>query len=54
VVASGSVGDCGAPSTIAAAVYAGHRLAREFDQSPAEVPFRRELTEIAVDPVNRL
>jgi len=38
------IGDCLAPSTIAAAVYAGHRYAREFDwpQSDA-VPFRREL-----------
>ena len=46
IVAISSIGDCWAPSTIAAAVYAGHRLAREFDRPPAEVPFRRELTEI--------
>jgi dimethylamine/trimethylamine dehydrogenase len=46
IVAISSIGDCWAPSTIAAAVYAGHRLAREFDQPPADVPFRRELTEI--------
>jgi dimethylamine/trimethylamine dehydrogenase len=40
-----SIGDCWAPSTIAAAVYAGHRYAREFDlpQSDA-VGFERELT----------
>jgi dimethylamine/trimethylamine dehydrogenase len=46
IVAISSIGDCWAPSTIAAAVYAGHRLAREFDRPPAEVPFRRELTEL--------
>jgi dimethylamine/trimethylamine dehydrogenase len=47
IVAVTSIGDCLAPSTIAAAVYAGHRHAREFDQRPAdEVPFRRELTQI--------
>ena len=38
------IGDCLAPSTIAAAVYAGHRCAREMDETPAgEVAFRREL-----------
>jgi dimethylamine/trimethylamine dehydrogenase len=39
------IGDCLAPSTIAAAVYSGHRFAREMD-APArndEVPFKREL-----------
>jgi dimethylamine/trimethylamine dehydrogenase len=37
------IGDCHAPSTIAAAVYAGHRHAREFDQPPSDaVPFERE------------
>ena len=37
------IGDCDAPSTIARAVYAGHRYARELDaEVPAEVPFRRE------------
>lgn len=43
IVSVSSIGDCHAPSTIAAAVYAGHRHAREFDwpQSDA-VPFRRE------------
>jgi dimethylamine/trimethylamine dehydrogenase len=39
-----SIGDCWAPSTIAAAVYAGHRYAREFDRPPSEeVGFAREL-----------
>ncbi|MEE8204161.1 MAG: FAD-dependent oxidoreductase [Alphaproteobacteria bacterium] len=37
------IGDCLAPATIAHAVYAGHRYAREFDAPPAgDVPFRRE------------
>jgi dimethylamine/trimethylamine dehydrogenase len=40
-----SIGDCLAPSTIAAAVYAGHRYAREFDQ-PDTVGFKRELLQI--------
>jgi dimethylamine/trimethylamine dehydrogenase len=40
-----SIGDCLAPSTIAAAVYAGHRYAREFDQ-PDSVGFKRELPQI--------
>ncbi|GIK98998.1 MAG: methylamine [Alphaproteobacteria bacterium] len=43
-----AIGDALAPSTIAAAVYAGHRAARELDAAEddlcrAEVPFRREL-----------
>jgi dimethylamine/trimethylamine dehydrogenase len=38
------IGDCLAPSTIAAAVYAGHRCAREMDTNQSdEVPFKREL-----------
>jgi len=38
------IGDCLAPSTIAAAVYSGHRYARELDAPPVQgVPFRREL-----------
>ncbi len=37
------VGDCLAPGTIAAAVYSGHRYAREMDTPVAVgVPFRRE------------
>ena len=38
------IGDCLAPSTIAAAVYAGHRYARELDTEadPDAVPFKRE------------
>ncbi len=38
------IGDCEAPGTIAAAVYAGHRYARELDEPlAAGVPFQREL-----------
>jgi dimethylamine/trimethylamine dehydrogenase len=36
-----------APSTIAAAVYAGHRYAREFDwPATDEAAFQRELTDL--------
>jgi dimethylamine/trimethylamine dehydrogenase len=39
-----SIGDCLAPGTIAAAVYAGHRYAREFDRPETDdAGFRREL-----------
>jgi dimethylamine/trimethylamine dehydrogenase len=39
------IGDCLSPSTIAAAVYSGHRYAREMDAPPRndEVPFKREI-----------
>jgi dimethylamine/trimethylamine dehydrogenase len=44
IVSLTPIGDCLAPGTIAAAVYSGHRHAREFDKEPSdEVPFRREL-----------
>jgi dimethylamine/trimethylamine dehydrogenase len=38
------IGDCMAPATIAAAVYDGHRAARELDNPPDRdaVPFKRE------------
>jgi dimethylamine/trimethylamine dehydrogenase len=37
------IGDCLAPGTIAAAVYSGHRYAREADaEVPIGVPFARE------------
>ena len=43
------IGDCHFPSTIAAAVYAGHRYARELDAPRLEgTPFKRELA--ALDP----
>lgn len=43
------IGDALAPATIAAAVYSGHRYARELDEEldPDAVPFERELTEIS-------
>jgi dimethylamine/trimethylamine dehydrogenase len=42
-----SIGDCLVPSTIAAAVYSGHRYAREFDwPSTDEAAFQRELTDL--------
>jgi dimethylamine/trimethylamine dehydrogenase len=44
IVSVNAIGDCLAPGTIAAAVYAGHRFAREFDYPESdEVGFRREL-----------
>ena len=43
------VGDCLGPATIAAAVYQGHRFARELGAEVSEVPFRRELTELTPD-----
>jgi dimethylamine/trimethylamine dehydrogenase len=47
IVSVTSIGDCLAPGTIAAAVYAGHRYAREFAlEHGDEVAFRRELPTI--------
>ena len=44
------IGDCFAPGTIAAAVYSGHRFAREFGEPVADgVPFKRELPRLAAD-----
>jgi dimethylamine/trimethylamine dehydrogenase len=40
------IGDCHGPATIAAAVYEGHRFARELGEAEADIPFRRELTEL--------
>ncbi|HMK67096.1 MAG TPA: NAD(P)-binding protein, partial [Stellaceae bacterium] len=40
------IGDCFAPGTIAAAVYSGHRFARELGESSEAVPFRRENVEL--------
>ena len=39
-----SIGDCNNPSTIATAIYDGHRAARELDAVPTDpdMPFRRE------------
>lgn len=41
------IGDCHGPSTIAAAVYEGHRFARELGEEPSDMPFKREVTELA-------
>jgi dimethylamine/trimethylamine dehydrogenase len=41
------IGDALAPGTIAAAVYSGHRFARELDVLADAVPFRRENVELA-------
>ncbi|MFZ4374398.1 MAG: FAD-dependent oxidoreductase [Mycobacterium sp.] len=41
-----AVGDAWAPSTIAAAVYAGHRYAEELDE-PSPSPARREVAQLA-------
>ena len=47
IISVTAIGDCLAPGTIAAAVYAGHRHAREFDWPPSdEAAFQRELTDI--------
>jgi dimethylamine/trimethylamine dehydrogenase len=41
------IGDCYGPGTIAAAVYAGHRFARELGaEETDEVPFDREIVEL--------
>ncbi|MCP4332144.1 MAG: FAD-dependent oxidoreductase [Gammaproteobacteria bacterium] len=42
-----AIGDCHGPATIAAAVYEGHRFARELGVETTDIPFRRELTELA-------
>jgi dimethylamine/trimethylamine dehydrogenase len=38
-----AIGDALAPATIAHAVYAGHRYARELDARPEAYPFKREM-----------
>ena len=44
------IGDCYGPATIAAAVYEGHRYARELGTDPVDgIPFRRELTELSAE-----
>jgi dimethylamine/trimethylamine dehydrogenase len=49
IVSITSIGDCLAPSTIAAAVYAGHRYAREFESTASdEAAFQRELSDLRV------
>ena len=52
IISVNSIGDCLAPSTIAAAVYAGHRYAREFDLPQSDAgAFRRELPPATADDV---
>lgn len=48
-----AVGDAWAPSTIAAAVWAGHRYAEELDEPEpvGPVPYLREVAELASEPV---
>jgi dimethylamine/trimethylamine dehydrogenase len=43
-----AIGDCLCPPTIAAAVYDGHRVAREMDAPPQnpDMPFRREIIQL--------
>ncbi len=44
------IGDCLSPGTLAAAVYSGHRYARELDEPAIPgIPFRRELPQLASD-----
>ncbi|RZK84435.1 MAG: NADH:flavin oxidoreductase, partial [Rhodococcus sp. (in: high G+C Gram-positive bacteria)] len=49
------IGDAWAPSTIAAAVWSGHRYAEELDEPPAPGPvaFRREVTGLSIEPVEK-
>ncbi|OMC01718.1 NADH:flavin oxidoreductase [Mycobacterium sp. NS-7484] len=48
-----AIGDAWAPATIAAAVWSGHRYAEELDepQAPGPVPYLRETSELATEPV---
>jgi dimethylamine/trimethylamine dehydrogenase len=43
------IGDCLGPATIAAAVYEGHRFARELGEEVEEIPYRREITELTTE-----
>lgn len=50
------IGDADAPSTIAAAVYSGHKAGREFDRADADpaLAIRREVTALSGDfPISR-
>ncbi|MCP4378955.1 MAG: hypothetical protein GY794_22610, partial [bacterium] len=44
-----AIGDCHGPATIAAAVYEGHRFARELGAETTDIPFRRELSELTAE-----
>ena len=43
-----AIGDCACPSTIASAVYEGHKVAQEMDAPPEnpDMPFRREIIDL--------
>ncbi len=41
------IGDCHGPATIAAAVYEGHRFARELGEDETDIPFHREIAELS-------
>jgi dimethylamine/trimethylamine dehydrogenase len=43
------IGDCLGPATIAAAVYEGHRFARELGEEATEIPYQREITELSTE-----
>jgi dimethylamine/trimethylamine dehydrogenase len=47
IVTLKQIGDCHGPATIAAAVYEGHRFARELGEEICDIPYRREITELA-------
>lgn len=48
LVSAVRIGDALAPSTIAAAVWSGHRFAREIDADPGDgVPFRRDIVAVS-------
>jgi len=47
IVTLKQIGDCHGPATIAAAVYEGHRFARELGEDISDIPYRREITELA-------
>jgi dimethylamine/trimethylamine dehydrogenase len=49
IVTLKQIGDCLGPATIAAAVYEGHRFARELGEEVAEIPYRREITELTTE-----
>ena len=49
------IGDCEAPSIVAAAVHAGHRFARELDTVvDVDLPFRHERIDVGIDSVAKL
>ncbi|MFT5506145.1 MAG: dimethylamine/trimethylamine dehydrogenase [Gammaproteobacteria bacterium] len=43
------IGDCHGPATMAAAVYEGHKFARELGEEPSDISYKRELTELSAE-----